>query len=139
MYYFERSKQKKIYIVTTDYEPISGNEIIVRDLENSANANESQSENDTNTESEILNDFGLEGFAEAKTQMPSKGVNVAKGAKGAKGANENNLNDLKDSKDQKDSKKPFTKLTFVSQNAIAPKAEPKSEKVKPKLKFSSDS
>ena len=131
--------KKKIYTVTTDYEPINGNEIVRGSTVESNQYSENRSngsrvrlgEGEVLLEPDALenHDFGSDGFAESKA-----GTNVldARNVKSAKGIPESN---------ESKKSKPFKKLTFVSQGQVQVQgAEPKipESRQKPKLKFNSN-
>ena len=132
--------KKKIYTVTTDYEPIDGNEIIARGLEHIESSEPGLRLGETleSLKPDALeNDFGSEGFAESKADrdLRASAKDVRAGAKDVRASAKN----VNVSPEEKESKKKFTKLTFVSQNQA--NAEPKSGpeiKLRPKLKFNSN-
>jgi hypothetical protein len=100
--------KKKIYTLTTDYQPISGNEIFPG---STLETNESDLKLN---QLEDLDNFGSEGFAESKEVKESK--------------------ESREAKEVKEPKKKFTKLTFVSNQSTA---EPKTD-LRPKVKFNSN-
>lgn len=108
--------KKKIYTLTTDYQPISGNEIVRGSTQSHLETNESalkseQLEQLEQLEQEQLDNFGSEGFAESKESR-----------------------EVRERKEVKGPTKKFTKLRFVSNQS---NAEPKTD-LRPKVKFNSN-
>lgn len=128
--------KKKIYTLTTDYEPISGNEI-VKQL-GSHNENENRNENRNSLGETITLDNSPDGFAESKGELSELTALKSKSDLRAQTKYLNNENE-----NNAEEKPRKMKMTFVSQNRANEKAnaqtnaQPKVSQTKSKMKFSS--
>lgn len=106
--------KKKIYTLTTDYQPISGNEIVPGSTLETNETDSKLNQLENLDQLEDLDNFGSEGFAESKESKESR--------------------ESREVKEVKEPKKKFTKLKFVSNQS---NAEPKRD-LGPKIKFNSN-
>lgn len=132
--------KKKIYTLTTDYEPISGNEIVKQlgSHNDNRNRNENRNENRNSLGETLTLDNSPDGFAESKGELSE----LKSGMKGDLRAQSKYLNNENENNAEEKPRK--MKMTFVSQNRVNDKVnaqpkvpEPKVSQTKSKMKFTS--